>query len=216
MKQVPRKIALLFDNFLAEKGISVLDCGCGQGVSTIIHAKTFPNSTFYGIDFQEESLKPGKDKAESLGLKNIKFLAHDAANLPSDWDEKFDYVFMHDALHDQAYPDKVLKEVYRVLSPGGTYLVLEPKGYTKLKDNLEKLEGVSATYGISLMHCMPVSLYFEGGMGLGAVWGQEKAVEMLTEAGFKVVKAAWNEGGTGQHYYCKKSTDEIARKIQKV
>ncbi|KAJ8029389.1 2-methoxy-6-polyprenyl-1,4-benzoquinol methylase, mitochondrial [Holothuria leucospilota] len=199
-----------------EKGIIVLDIGCGQGVSTITHAKTFPNSTFYGVDFLEESLKPGKEKADNLGLKNVKFLAYDAAKLPEDWDEKFDYVFMHDALHDQAYPDKVLREVYRVLSPGGIYLALEPKSYTKVKDNLEKLEGIAILYTLSLMHCMPTSLFFEGGMGLGAAWGREKAVEMITEAGLEVDQAALNEKGIGQHFYCKKPSGETARKIQKV
>jgi hypothetical protein len=39
-------------------------------------------------------------------------------------------------------------------------------------------------YGISLMHCMPVSLAV-GGQGLGTVWGEQTARRMLTEAGFR-------------------------------
>ncbi|KAJ8029387.1 Sterol 24-C-methyltransferase [Holothuria leucospilota] len=187
-----------------EKGSTALDVGCGYGVSIIEMAKAFPKGSFYGIDFQEESTQAGKKEAETLGLKNAHFLIEDAAKLPSDWDEKFNFVFMNDALHDQAYPDKVLQEVYRVLAPGGLYLALEPMGYSKVKDNLEKLNNMEIMYMFSLMHCMPVSLYFEGGRGLGAAMGREKAEEMLKEAGFEVIEISTSRGDFGQHYYCKK------------
>jgi hypothetical protein len=42
-------------------------------------------------------------------------------------------------------------------------------------------------YTISTMHCMTVSLA-QGGAGLGAMWGEEKATEMLREAGFANVE----------------------------
>ena len=39
-------------------------------------------------------------------------------------------------------------------------------------------------YGMSLFQCMTLSLYAEGGEGMGAAWGQEKAAEMIRDAGF--------------------------------
>ena len=45
----------------------------------------------------------------------------------------------------------------------------------------------SMLYAASCMHCMPVSLG-QNGMGLGAMWGTERAGRMLTEAGFTSVK----------------------------
>ncbi|PIK48312.1 hypothetical protein BSL78_14817 [Apostichopus japonicus] len=186
------------------KGISVVDIGCGEGVSSVVLGKAFPNSNICAVDLLEESVVVGRKKAESLGLKNVEFITGDAAALPAEWNSKFDLVFMHDALHDQAYPDKVLSEVYRVLAPGGIYFALEPTSYTKVKDNLEKLEGIQLLYMISLLHCMPTSLYSEGGMGLGAVWGREKAVEMISAAGMEVCSVAQNSLGRGQHFYCKK------------
>ncbi len=42
-------------------------------------------------------------------------------------------------------------------------------------------------YTISCMHCMTVSLA-QDGMGLGTVWGKEKALEMLQEAGFSQIE----------------------------
>ncbi|XP_071846087.1 S-adenosylmethionine-dependent methyltransferase Rv2258c-like [Apostichopus japonicus] len=189
---------------LLGKGISVVDIGCGEGVSSVVLGKAFPNSNICAVDLLEESVVVGRKKAESLGLKNVEFITGDAAVLPAEWNSKFDLVFMHDALHDQAYPDKVLSEVYRVLAPGGIYFALEPTSYTKVKDNLEKLEGIQLLYMISLLHCMPTSLYSEGGMGLGAVWGREKAVEMISAAGMEVCSVALNSLGRGQHFYCKK------------
>ncbi|PIK39064.1 hypothetical protein BSL78_24091 [Apostichopus japonicus] len=145
---------------LLGKGISVLDLGCGEGVSSVVLGKAFPNSNICAVDLLEESVV--------------------------------------------AYPDKVLSQVYRVLTPGGIYFALEPTSYTKVKDNLEKLEGMQLIYMISLLHCMPTSLYSEGGMGLGAAWGREKAVEMISAAGMEVCSVAPNAHGGGQDFYCKK------------
>ncbi|KAJ8029388.1 Sterol 4-C-methyltransferase strm-1 [Holothuria leucospilota] len=189
-----------------EQGIVAVDIGCGLGISTVELARGFPKSTFYGVDFLAESLKTGREKAESLGLTNVQFMDYDAVKLPEEWTGKFDFAFMHDSLHDQAYPDKVLREVHRILVPGGVYWVKEPIGYTKIKDNVEKLDGLGLEYiySFSLMHCMPVSLYYEGGLGLGAAWGQEKAVEMLKEAGFEVLEMTFHKEWGAQHFYCKK------------
>jgi hypothetical protein len=55
-------------------------------------------------------------------------------------------------------------------------------------------------YTISCMHCMTVSLA-QGGAGLGAMWGQEKAKEMLEEAGFKEVEIEQLPHDFQNYYY---------------
>ena len=58
-------------------------------------------------------------------------------------------------------------------------------------------------YGISLMHCMTVSLAY-GGAGLGAVWGIEKAKAMLAEAGFGRVEVLDSPRPQNCIYVCRK------------
>ncbi|PIK57178.1 hypothetical protein BSL78_05930 [Apostichopus japonicus] len=128
----------------------------------------------------------------------------DDTELPADWTNKFEFAFMFETLHDQAYPDKAISEVYRILAPDGVCLVVEPTSFSKLKDNRDKLEGIHVFYMASLMFCMPTSLYSEGGMGLGAVWGWEKATELITAAGFKVCTVVQDLKTVFQHFYCMK------------
>ena len=61
-------------------------------------------------------------------------------------------------------------------------------GHSHHHDNLDHPLG-PFMYTISCMHCMTVSLA-QGGEGLGAMWGVEKAQELLTEAGFGSVELA--------------------------
>jgi hypothetical protein len=57
---------------------------------------------------------------------------------------------------------------------------------SNLADNLDHPMG-PFLYTVSLMHCMPVGLV-DGGPGLGMMWGREKAVALLKEAGFEKVQ----------------------------
>ena len=58
----------------------------------------------------------------------------------------------------------------------------------------------NALYTVSCMHCMSVSLA-SGGMGLGSMWGEQKAREMLGEAGFTSVRTARAEGDVASICY---------------
>jgi len=66
--------------------------------------------------------------------------------------------------------------------------------------------GAGFLYGISLMHCMTVSLSHEGGTGLGAAWGEQTAVRMLYEAGFAQVQVNGVEGDFINNYYVARLT----------
>ena len=72
---------------------------------------------------------------------------------------------------------------------------------TKLAENLDHPMG-PFLYTVSLMHCMPVGLV-DGGNGLGMMWGREKAVEMLGEAGFERVEVlAVPDDPFNLHFLC--------------
>jgi ubiquinone/menaquinone biosynthesis C-methylase UbiE len=167
-----------------EKGIKVADVGCGSGLALMHLAERFPNSHFTGLDFSNEAIGNARGIAEKRGLHNVEFLVQDAAK----WQvrEEFDLLFTFDAIHDQARPDIVLENIYHALRPGGIYLMQDIGASSHVQNNTLHPLGPTI-YTISCMHCMSVSLA-DGGMGLGAAWGKEKAMEMLADAGFTNVE----------------------------
>jgi ubiquinone/menaquinone biosynthesis C-methylase UbiE len=91
-----------------------------------------------------------------------------------------------DAVHDQAKPRNVLKGIYRALKPDGVYLMQDIRASSYLHKNFGHPLG-TLLYTISCLHCMTVSLA-QGGEGLGAMWGEEKAREYLEQAGFRSIE----------------------------
>lgn len=167
-----------------EKGIDVLDVGCGSGRALNKMAKLFPNSRFKGYDFSEEAIATAQSEANSQGLTNIQFQVKDAAKL--DEVEQYDLICTFDSVHDQAKPDVMLRGIHQALRPDGTYLMQDIRASSNVHGNLDH-PVAPFLYTVSCLHCMTVSLAADG-MGLGAVWGQEKALEMLKDAGFTTVE----------------------------
>ncbi len=165
-------------------GIDVIDVGCGRGRALIHLAMRFPNSRFVGIDFLEESVTEANLDAQRLGLTNLTFRQADAAR----WNEpaRYDLVFTFDAVHDQARPDVVLANIRQALRPGGLYLMQDIQGSSRVDGDMDH-PMAPFIYTISCMHCMSVSLAYNG-MGLGAAWGRETALRMLKQAGFDNVE----------------------------
>ena len=169
-------------------GIRVCDLGCAAGVALVLMAKAFPQSRFVGIDISKEVIEAARSEASRHGLDNLKFIVLDAATLKFNQDYKdfFDYVTAFDAVHDQTRPLEVLQGVHHILAPGGRFSMVDIAAHSNLVDNRDHPMG-PFLYTVSLMHCMPVGLV-DGGPGLGMMWGREKAVAMLEEAGFKEVQ----------------------------
>lgn len=170
-----------------EQGIRVLDVGCGSGRAMNLLAKRFPNSEFVGIDLSIEAINRAQIEARENALNNVKFIAKDLSRFDEEENsEQFDLVTTFDAVHDQAKPLAVLKGISRTLKPDGVYLMQDIHGSSHVHNNTDHPIG-PLLYTISCMHCMTVSLA-QGGDGLGAMWGQEKAKELLTEAGFSNIQ----------------------------
>jgi hypothetical protein len=85
-------------------------------------------------------------------------------------------------VHDQKDPAAVLANIHSVLKVGGTFLMQDIAGSSHLEKNIDHPIGPFG-YTVSTMHCMTVSLA-QGGAGLGTMWGEELAEEMLRDAGF--------------------------------
>ncbi|MFB0612859.1 class I SAM-dependent methyltransferase [Aurantiacibacter poecillastricola] len=178
-----------------EAGIDVLDVGCGRGRALRILAERFPNSRFTGYDLSAEAIATARDKASGLG--NIRFVVLDCMKM--DDEDAFDLVFTFDAIHDQPHPAVLLRNIRRALRSDGVYIGQDIWAHTDTADNLQH-PLAPFIYTISLMHCMTVSLA-QGGIGLGAAWGEEKAREMLAEAGFGKVEMHRLEHDIQNAYY---------------
>ena len=164
-------------------GIDVLDLGCGEGRALIELARPFPNSRFTGYDLTHETVATATQAAWRHGLTNLRFAALDAAMLAER--EQYDLICTFDAIHDQADPAQVLRNIRSALRPSGVYLMQDIRADSALEGNLGHPAG-AFLYTISTLHCTSVSLG-GGGVGLGTAWGEQLALAMLAEAGFASV-----------------------------
>ncbi|MCW1922079.1 class I SAM-dependent methyltransferase [Luteolibacter arcticus] len=167
-------------------GIDVLDIGCGRGKALLAMAKQFPNSRFTGWDLSAEATRDAANEAHALGLTNVRFEVRDL----SDFDKTapsadFNLITAFDAIHDQARPDHVLAGIRRALRPDGVFLMQDIGASSNVAENRDHLIG-TLLYSLSCTHCMTVSLS-QGGLGVGAMWGEQMTREFLTNAGFSSV-----------------------------
>jgi SAM-dependent methyltransferase len=168
-----------------ERGIRVLDVGCGQGRIIRRLAELFPRSRFVGVDLSRDAVSFARQEAK--GLDNVEYHVRDVSDFHEMADpDAFDWVTTFDAIHDQGKPLNVLRGIRRTLRGDGVYLMQDISGTSHVDRDIEHPLG-TLLYTISCMHCMTVSLA-QGGEGLGAMWGQEKTLDYLSRAGFRSVE----------------------------
>jgi 2-polyprenyl-3-methyl-5-hydroxy-6-metoxy-1,4-benzoquinol methylase len=178
-------------------GIKVLDIGCGRGRAINLMGKAFSKSEFTGCDISHDGISSAKEEAKNMGLTNVHFEIKDALLIEELG--KFDLITAFDTIHDQVQPTKVLKAINASLNNDGFFLMQDIAASSKVEKNIDSLLAPTL-YTISTMHCMSVSLAFDG-EGLGTMWGKELAINKLTEAGFKDIKVKNIEGDIMNYYY---------------
>lgn len=183
-----------------ERGTSLLDLGCGRGRAVIMLAERFPQSRFVGYDLSPDAIAFAREQAEERGLENVELQVRDLATFDADAEpESFELVTTFDAVHDQPRPLALLRGIRRTLTADGVYLMQDIAGSSHLHENLDR-PAAPLMYTISTMHCMTVSLA-QGGDGLGTMWGEQKARELLAEAGFSSVEVHQLEHDPFNSYY---------------
>lgn len=180
-----------------KQGVNVADIGCGCGHALNLLAQHFPNSQFIGYDLCPEALSDGMQYAHQQQITNVQFIEKDIVSMTDT--EMFDVIFVFDAIHDQAQPQRVLGNIFNALKPQGTFFMQDIKAASELQDNMDS-PITPFTYAISCMHCMTVSLAQEG-VGLGTCWGKELALEMLKKAGFNHIDVFELEHDIQNYYY---------------
>lgn len=105
---------------LVPAGAKVLDCGAGTGELSL--AASDNADSVLCTDLSKNMLKQAQRKAKALGADNIEFAARNIFDL-QDPDDTYDVVIAGNVLHLLTNPQGAVKEMYRVLKPGGRLLL---------------------------------------------------------------------------------------------
>ena len=181
-------------------GIRVADLGCGTGHAVNLMAKEYPASDFVGYDIAADAIERAREEARQMTLSNARFEVADVARLAAK--DQFELITSFDAIHDQRDPAAVLRNAATALTRDGVYLAIEPRASSKLEENVQN-PFAPWMYGVSVLHCMTVSLAL-GGAGLGTVWGEQTARRLLAEAGFGSVEAVDAPGPQNTIFICRR------------
>ena len=103
-----------------QPGMSLLDCGSGPGTITIGLAEAVAPGTVVGIDIDAQRIDEARRLAAERGIFNVRFDHGDIHELPFE-DESFDAVYAHAVLMHLRDPIRAVREVWRVLKPGGVF-----------------------------------------------------------------------------------------------
>ncbi len=166
-------------------GAKVADVGCGHGASTIIMAKAYPNSTFYGFDNHAPSIAYARSKAEAEGVADrVHFEVASATDFPN---EKYDLICFFDCLHDMGDPHGATRHARECLSSDGSCLIVEPMAGNTVEENFNI---VGRTFsGASTLCCTSNSLA-TGGPALGAVASENEIKDVVLSGGFSEFRRA--------------------------
>jgi SAM-dependent methyltransferase len=169
-----------------EAGARVADVGCGKGASTILMAKAFPKSHFFGFDYHDKSIEAARETAKRESVADrVTFEVAKAKEFPG---KEYDFVAVFDCLHDMGDPVGAAKHVRQSLANDGTWMIVEPFANNELKDNLNPVGRVY--YSFSTLLCTPCSRSQEVGLCLGAQAGEDRIRQVVTSAGFSHFRRA--------------------------
>jgi 2-polyprenyl-3-methyl-5-hydroxy-6-metoxy-1,4-benzoquinol methylase len=168
-----------------EGGARVADVGCGLGASTILMAKAFPRSRFWGFDSHAKSIETARKRAETAGVADrVTFEVAKSTDYPG---QGYDLIAHFDCLHDMEDPSGAARHARSTIAAEGTWLVVEPFASDLPEENHNAVGRVF--YAASTMICVPHSLSHDG-PALGAQAGEKRLREIITGGGFSRFRRA--------------------------
>jgi len=161
-------------------GGRVVDIGCGYGHSTVLMAKAFPESRFYGFDPHQASINEARHNAEAAGVGDrVSFQTRHASNYP---DDGYDLICFFDCLHDMGDPLAAAQHAARSLAKDGTVMLVEPFANDSVEENISPVARLY--YAASTTLCCAHAVSEGGRLVLGAQAGEARLEEVFRKAGF--------------------------------
>ncbi len=161
-----------------ERGAKVADVGCGHGASTIILAKAYPNSHFFGFDAHPASIEQARKHAEDAGVANrVTFEVASSTTYPG---ADYDLIAFFDCLHDIGDPANTVQHAREAIASDGTVLLVEPAAGKHIEDNFNPVGQFYS--GASVLVCTPNALA-TGSQALGTVATDDALESVVKEGG---------------------------------
>jgi 2-polyprenyl-3-methyl-5-hydroxy-6-metoxy-1,4-benzoquinol methylase len=169
-----------------QTGAKVADIGCGLGSSTILMAKAYPKSEFFGFDYHDGSIELARSEAKREGVDDrLHFEVASAKDYPGDG---YDFVACFDCLHDMGDPVGAAAHVHSSMKSDGTWMIVEPFAEDTTAANLNPVGRMF--YSASTLLCVPASISQEVGLALGAQAGEKKIGDVVRSGGFRHFRRA--------------------------
>jgi arsenite methyltransferase len=151
-----------------KSGETVLDLGSGGGIDVLLSARRVgPTGKAYGLDMTDEMLALADENKRKSGLENVEFLKGEIEHIPLP-DHSVDVIISNCVINLSGDKDRVIREAFRVLKPGGRFAVSDVVVRGEVPPEIRK------------------SMELWVGCVAGAL-GDDEYVAMLTRAGFDAI-----------------------------
>ena len=169
-----------------ERGAKVADIGCGHGHSTVLMAKAFPKSRFWGFDVHEASIVAARKIAREASVDDR--VSFEIAKADTYADRDYDLICFFDCLHDMGRPIDAIRHAATAMAADGTLMLIEPFASDRVEDNIGPIGRLY--YAASTTMCCAHAISENGTHVLGAQAGPRQIEDVLRAAGLRTVRRA--------------------------
>jgi arsenite methyltransferase len=198
-------------------GETVLDLGSGGGIDVLLSAKRVgPDGKAYGLDMTDEMLALARENQRKAGVENVEFLKGEIEHIPLPGNS-VDVIISNCVINLSTDKDRVLREAFRVLKPGGRIavsdVVVRGDVPAEVRRSMELWAGciagaleeheyvrLLAKAGFESIDIEPTRVYsiqdarqFLAGAGIDADAIAPQVEEKFTSAFIRAVKPSWKE-----------------------